>query len=135
MFERGQLYRRRDLHEQYGGQRQGGISTPAKKPIVFLFTGDIGEKYGYRDGWNADGSFHYTGEGQVGDMEFRGGNRAIRDHSANGKELHLFEKSVRAQVRYLGQMECDGYQLVQGVPDRNGWRRTVIVFRLVPVTT
>ena len=30
MFVQGKLYVRRDLHRSYGGQRQGGISTPSQ---------------------------------------------------------------------------------------------------------
>lgn len=130
MFELEKEYRRRDLHLRYGGQWQGGISTPAKYAFIFSFTGVGGEKFGYSDDWKADGSFHYTGEGQTGDMEFRAGNRAIRDHVATNKALYLFEKSGKGMVRYRGQMELDGYELVGGVPDRDGRTRTVIVFRL-----
>jgi hypothetical protein len=35
-FIPGHLYRRTELHKQFGGQRQGGISTPAKAPFVML---------------------------------------------------------------------------------------------------
>jgi hypothetical protein len=41
-FVPGKGYRRRELHEQYGGQRQGGISTPSDHPIIFLITGKSG---------------------------------------------------------------------------------------------
>jgi 5-methylcytosine-specific restriction enzyme A len=34
MFIQGHVYRRSDLHNQYGGQRQGGISTPSQYPLV-----------------------------------------------------------------------------------------------------
>jgi 5-methylcytosine-specific restriction protein A len=50
-FERGRIYNRRDeIHEKFGGQGQGGISTPRATPAIFLFTGETGEQYGYRDG-------------------------------------------------------------------------------------
>jgi hypothetical protein len=29
VFSPGQVYRRRELHKEFGGQGQGGISTPA----------------------------------------------------------------------------------------------------------
>ncbi|HYT41830.1 MAG TPA: hypothetical protein VEP90_05760 [Methylomirabilota bacterium] len=38
-------YRRIDLHKQFGGQGQGGISTPTKVPLILLFTGEVGEQY------------------------------------------------------------------------------------------
>lgn len=46
-FMPGTNYNRVDeIHSLYGGQRQGGISTPAKYPLIFIFTGDSGEKFG-----------------------------------------------------------------------------------------
>lgn len=57
---------------------------------MFLFTDDSGEAFGYRDGWDISGVFRYTGEGQLGDMAFTGGNQAVRDHAAEGKDLLLF---------------------------------------------
>ena len=52
IFERGQTYSRlQDIHEKYGGGRQGGISPSASHPFVFLFSGKSGETYGYEDGW------------------------------------------------------------------------------------
>src|SRR5580765_5060327 len=87
-FEIGKIYHRRnDIHAVFGGQQQGGISTPATAPFIFIFTGDTGKQYGYQDDWSTDNVFLYTGEGQIGDMEFRGGNKAIRDHAADGKDL------------------------------------------------
>jgi hypothetical protein len=48
-FQIGSIYRRKDIHDAFGGQRQGGISTPRDYPAVFLFTQDEGSNYGYRD--------------------------------------------------------------------------------------
>lgn len=132
-FAHGQPIRRRLLHERYGGLWQGGISTPSDYPIILLFTGDTGEQYGYRDEWLPDGTFRYTGEGQVGDMTFVRGNRAIRDHAMNGKDLHLFEKTGRGLVQYVGQMVCAGYEMVPDVPDGKGNPRTVVAFCLSPL--
>jgi len=132
MFVQGRTYRRRDLHETYGGQRQGGISTPARQPLILLFTGKTGEAYGYRDMWTEDGLFFYTGEGQKGDMAFVRGNRAVRDHSGDGKDLYLFEEVRTGHVRYIGQMICTGYHERQG-PDLGGRQRTSIVFELSPI--
>jgi 5-methylcytosine-specific restriction enzyme A len=75
MFEVGEVYNRRaDIHKPYGGQWQGDISTPSRWPLIFLFTGESGEQYGYEDGWDENGIFLYTGEGQVGKMDFVQGN-------------------------------------------------------------
>jgi len=133
MFIKGHVYRRRDLHSLYGGQQQGGISTPSKHPFIFLFTSERGEAYGYKDGWQEDGTFLYTGEGQRGDMTFTRGNLAIRDHVANGKSLHLFEQAHMGHVRYVSQMVCEGYYITQG-RDIDGKERAVIVFVLNAVS-
>lgn len=133
MFVIGQTYVRRGLQSQYGGQAQGGISTPANQPFIFLFTGEQGEQYGYRDGWTEDGVFLYTGEGQVGDMMLVRGNRAILQHSEEGKDLHLFKYVARGSVQYIGQMVCTGYQ-ERKAPDRDRVSRKVIVFELTPVS-
>jgi 5-methylcytosine-specific restriction protein A len=133
MFELGKVYRRRDLHEEYEGQRQGGIVTPAAHPFIWCITGDAGDEFGYRDEQLPDGTIVYYGEGQVGDMEFVRGNAAVRDHVDSGKDLHLFRKVPPAHLRYLGQFVCSGYELVDGVPDVNNDPRRAIAFRLVPV--
>ena len=129
-FVVGHLYRRRDIHAQYKGQHQGGISTPAQFPIIFLFSGEQGGQYGYHDGDQSDGTYWYTGHGQVGDMRFVGGNLAIRDHAKNGKELHLFEYVGRKFVQYRGKAQCIGFHHELGV-DRNKNPRQTIVFELV----
>lgn len=101
---------------------------------MLLFVSPTGEVYGYRDGWSDDGRWYfYTGEGQKGDMTFAHGNRAILRHREQGRELHLFERTRPGVYRYVGRMECDGYEFRPGVPDRTGRPRTVIVFRLRPV--
>jgi len=125
----GREYRRADLHRFFGGQRQGGISTPASHPLILLFTGQSGEQYGYHDGIQPDGVFWYTGEGQVGDMQMLRGNAAIRDSPTSGRALHLFEQIRKGTVRYLGAASCLGSHETMG-PDRDGVQRKVIVFEL-----
>jgi 5-methylcytosine-specific restriction protein A len=132
-FEPGGIYNRvRDIHDVYGGQRQGGISTPKSAPLIFLFTGETGDQYGYHDGPRNDGTFAYTGEGQVGDMEFVRGNLAIRDHNADGRDLLLFAKlSQPGSYRFVGQFACDDF-VYETAPDKNGALRQVIIFLLRP---
>jgi len=132
-YETERLYnRRRDIHEKYKGQQQGGISTPKIGPYIFLFTGEIGEQHGYQDGFEENGVFIYTGEGQEGDMEFIRGNKAIRDHFVNKKELLLFEASKkRGFYRFKGTFACAGYNDTQYGPDTNGNNRRLIRFQLL----
>ncbi len=114
LFVQGREYRRIDLHNQFGGQRQGGISTPINHPLIFLFTGEGGEQYGYADSWTNERLFFYVGEGQQGDMEFVRGNAAIRDHIIDGKDLHLFLYVRKGIVRYVNQMVCIGSHYKEG---------------------
>lgn len=130
MFEIGRIYKRKkDIHILLGGQRQGGISTPATYPVVLLFTGDSGSEYGYEDRFQGDGTFWYTGEGRVGDMEMARGNLAIRDHSINGKTVHLFEYIGTGQVRYVGEVRYLGHHSATR-PDQKGALRDAYIFHL-----
>ncbi|WP_439508961.1 HNH endonuclease [Yoonia sp.] len=137
MFIVGQKYSRAaDIHDQYGGTRQSGISSSASHPFIFLFTGDSGEAYGYEDGWQADdGVFLYTGQGQIGDMEFVRGNKAIRDHISDGKQLLLFRATGKGKpVEFIGEFECASIDFASG-PDLNGGTRKTIRFNLTPLNS
>ncbi len=132
VFETGGLYSRvDDIHEKFGGGRQSGISPSARAPFVFIFSGKSGQKYGYDDGWQGNETFLYTGEGQVGDMEFTRGNRAIRDHAKDGRDILLFEMLGKGQpYQFLGEFACASWQVDRG-PDKNGDMRDAIRFHLV----
>ena len=75
---KGKEYKRKELHDFYGGQRQGGIATPKEHPYIFIISSRRGEDHGYVDGWIDENKFFlYTGEGQNGDMEFKSGNLSL----------------------------------------------------------
>jgi hypothetical protein len=126
---------RKELHERFGGQRQGGISPSAKTPNIFIFYDPVaGEQHGYYDDWQADGCLHYTGEGQRGDQEMKAGNAAIRDHKSDGRALRVF-RGARGTVTYEGEFELDDSAPVRraDAPETgNGPLREVFVFRLRP---
>ncbi len=137
-FALGEVYdRRRDIHGPYGGSFQSGIAPSSVADAIFIFTGDTGGQYGYADQEELDAqgvrSFSYTGEGQIGDMEFVRGNRAILEHSNDGRALHLFQSLGKSKgQKYLGEFVYAGHKFMLG-PDRNGDIRRLIVFRLVAV--
>lgn len=89
-------------------------------------------QYGYNDWRDSDGVWHYYGAGQTGDMKMVRGNKALRDHSINGKDLHLFQSIGRGKLRYVGQYVCSEYDEVLGEPDGDGASRKAFVFSLVP---
>ena len=105
-FVPGHLYNRRvDIHSIFGGNWQSGISPCAKFPFVFIFSGKTGHQHGYRDEWLNPKIFSYTGEGQVGDMEFTKGNLALRDHLSKGKRVFLFEIEGKGIVKFIDEVE------------------------------
>jgi 5-methylcytosine-specific restriction protein A len=135
VLEIGKAYSRKYLVETFGGQLQSGIWTPKEFPVVFIFSGASGEAFGYKDGWTNDGIFEYTGEGQQGDMTFTAGNKAIRDHRQNGRDLFLFEDLGKGKgVRFAGLFECATVREAEGT-DKSKQPRKIIVFDLVPVAS
>jgi hypothetical protein len=133
-LEPGKTIKRTSLHRRYGGQTQGGISISRKSESVFLFTDDkLGEEHGYIfDGEVKGGLYDYTGEGQTGDQRMVHGNRAIRDHQAAGRELHLFEVKEK-QLTYIGQYEYVRHRTADAPQKGSLEDRSVFVFRLRPV--
>ena len=130
----GERIKRTALHAKYGGRRQGGIAPSTVSANVMIFSGPAGQKYGYFDGWQPDGCFHYTGEGQIGDQQLKQGSRALAEHADMNKSVRLFE-GVRGQVTYVGEFEVDRERphYTTDAPDVNGEIREVIVFRLRPL--
>lgn len=130
----GDKIKRTELHELYGGRRQGGISPSSQSPNIMIFTSASGEQYGYFDGWQ-DGIFHYTGEGQVGDQEIKQGNRALAEHKMQGKAVRLFNGSS-GDVVYDGEFQLDEATpfYVADAPDfEKKDMRKVLIFRLQPL--
>jgi 5-methylcytosine-specific restriction protein A len=133
MFEKGKLYIRRELHDNYGGNRQGGISNCAKHPFIFVFTGKAGKSHGYEDGWSDDGYFLYTGEGQNGDMTFTKGNKALLNHEKNDKKLYLFENQSKGQWKFIDELRLVDYDIFV-TPDTNGKQRKGIKFKFISIS-
>jgi hypothetical protein len=131
----GDTIRRSELHDIYGGSRQGGTIPSRTSPNIFLFLDpEIGAPHGYFDGWVGD-RFYYTGHGQTGDQEFRAGNAAVLRHREDGRVLRVF-RGAAGVVRYLGEFELDEEQpffRMEAPESKTRQPRQVIVFRLNPV--
>jgi len=104
-FIPSQIYKRSTIHDQYGGNRQSGICPSSQVPYIFIFSGAGGKQHGYKDQWENDKVFSYTGEGQSGDMEFTRGNLALRDHLKTGKRVFLFEYVKTGYVKFVCELE------------------------------
>ncbi|HSS34544.1 MAG TPA: hypothetical protein VLL27_14820 [Solirubrobacterales bacterium] len=134
-FNPGDVTKRVELHEQFGGRRQGGISPSKQSSNVFLFTDQArGALHGYiYDGQGEDGYYHYTGEGQYGDQRMVQGNRSIRDHAKEERDLHLFDVNG-GLATYLGRFEYVDHYSADAPETGEGRERKVIVFRLRRLT-
>lgn len=128
-FIPNQVYKRSLIHDEYGGNRQSGISPSAINPFIFIFSGKSGAQYGYRDGWDNKNIFSYTGEGQEGDMQFIKGNLALREHKERGKRVFLFESEGNSFVKFVSEIEFYDADYFK-TPDRNGNIREGIRFFL-----
>jgi len=130
-FEIGQVLSRKKIHQLLGGQERNGISTPVADSWILLFTGERGEEFGYEDSWEGD-VFHYTGEGQRGDMQSIRGNKAVRDHKENGERILLFKERPDHNQEFIGEMAVRGWRN-EPQKDMTGKIRQAIVFELVRV--
>lgn len=66
-------------------------------------------------------------------MEFKAGNRSVRDHAIDARALHLFQSMGKGKGhRYLGEFVLANYAL-RRAKDREGNERNVIVFHLFGV--
>jgi hypothetical protein len=136
-FEKDKFYKRSELHDVYGGNRQRGISNCAENNLLFIFTNPLKSEDVYVDKWEGD-SFYYSGEGRVGDMTFTGGNLSIKNHEANGKEIHLFEADKntknRGYWRYVDQVRLVDVNYYRNRDD-NGNEREAFQFILVSASS
>ncbi|TCI76947.1 hypothetical protein EVJ20_09510 [Exiguobacterium sp. SH0S1] len=133
LFEKNKLYKRSVLHDQYGGSRQRGISTPNKHKLIFIFDSGMDEEFGYKNGWSEDdGLYYYSGEGQEGNQSFSFGNKALLNHIENGEDVYLFESLGKGSYRFVDQLILIGYDIQFGI-DKHHNQREVIVFAFEPL--
>lgn len=132
----GASIKRKQLHKRYGGREQGGISPCGKSDNVFLF---MDKRRGAENGYIYDGVqkdkkiLYYTGEGRYGPQEMVQGNRAIRDHKAEKRSLHVFDVQPSGLL-HLGEFEYVSHRSADAPPKGGGDLRKVIVFKLRRLT-
>lgn len=135
-IEVGEVLRRAEVHDRYGGSRQSGISHSRQTSNILLFADPAArEKHGYFDGWSDDGLFHYTGTGQKIDQIMPGDNERLLQHRKSKRPLRLFRVLARAKVQYAGRFcvdEVEPWYPSRAPATADGPERSVIVFRLRP---
>lgn len=130
----GTRLKRREVRARYGGNIQSGIAPSTSSNNVLLCAGPVGERYGYQDGENPDGTWTYTGEGQSGDQTMTRGNRSILTASDANKHLRLFRSDATGYVTYLGQAEYvhHTFRTISGAGTADNRQGIVFTLRLLP---
>jgi 5-methylcytosine-specific restriction enzyme A len=134
LFIEDKVYRRSEIHDQFGGNRRGGIAASAIFPYIFIFSGQTGKQHGYVDKWENAQVFSYTGEGQLGDMKFSRGNLELRNHKKNGKRVFLFFQDIKGFAKFESELEYEDVDFFTGV-DKSGSERIAIKFFLKRIGT
>lgn len=137
VLQPGDMIPRTSVHAAYGGQEQGGISTPKSTPDIFIFTDpDKGAKYGYDkfEGLREDGNYSYTGEGQVGDQVInKRGNAALMRSAEQGDIIRLF-RTKNTSATYVGTFTLGNPAYWERIiPDVNGNDRRGYIFNFEPI--
>ena len=126
----GEIYKRKELHDHFRGNRQSGISTPAKLPVIFLINSSGGDENGYKDSWLEKWkTYLYTGEGRYGDQKLTRGNLQICEHVQRRKRLYLFEETIDTYIKLIGEFYFIDYQESQGL-DFDKQNRMIYQFTL-----
>lgn len=97
---------RRDLHMALGGTMQSGISIASKSNAIFLFcAGEPSRSKVAGNTGHEEVLILYEGEGRH-DQTMTRGNRAIRDHVADGREIYIFASLGKGRgIHHIGQAE------------------------------
>jgi len=132
-FKVNKLYIRANLHDCFGGSRYSSISACIShdSPILIFTNPKTGQDV-YKDKF-LNGSFYYSGEGRIGNMQWTKGNLAIRDHKINHREIHLFESDGFGGAKYIDRLELSDINYYQNFDD-NGNQRTAFQFILNPLS-
>jgi 5-methylcytosine-specific restriction enzyme A len=131
----GSIYRRADLHTRFGGSRYSGIVPCKRESVVLLFHTEEPVQQFYKDGFDENGVYWYSGEGAAGDMHWNASNRAVRDHAQLGWDLLFFERVQRKDGlwRFAQIFYYFSHKEEQRL-DKAGNHRSAIIFGLLPLT-
>jgi hypothetical protein len=107
-FKLGENYVRKDLHTNFGGSHQRGISICPNFKMILLFSGSDNSEY--NDYWSDENTFVYCGQRSQEDKPHFGKcNTALRDHVKDGYRVFLFQ-ARSPYARCLGEFENVSYK-------------------------
>ena len=79
------------------------------------FVGESDEQHGYKNHFDQQGVFRYSGEDQIGDMKLDKGNNAIAIHASEGRALHVFRTLGKAKgQQYVGEFAYASHEFGDG---------------------
>jgi 5-methylcytosine-specific restriction protein A len=129
----GRIYTHDEIIQTFVVASSGGMRrSHANNALVLLSRHHVDpEQNPYEDRWEADGLFHYTGEGQVGDqsLDYRQ-NKTLNESDQNGISIYLFESSRDNEYVYRGEVMLAKPPYPEQAPDRDGKLRRVYKFPL-----
>ena len=126
---------RKEIHDRFGGVREGGISPVLEKSknIMIFSHPRANAEHGYEaDVWLDEDTFLYCGEGPSGDQQMVRYNKSVLQHSEKDKVLRVFD-GTRGEVVYKGAFELDSEDpwFYKDSIGFDGNPRKVIMFRML----
>jgi hypothetical protein len=130
---------RKEIHDRFGGVREGGISPvlDKSKNIMIFSHPRANAENGYEpDVWLDDDTFLYCGEGPSGDQQMVRYNKSVLQHAEKDKILRVFD-GTRGEVTYKGAFALDAEipWLHKDSIGFDGNPRKVIMFRMLRVNS
>jgi hypothetical protein len=137
-YSSGDQFKRADMHQLVGGSFRHGMTKCNNGRDYLLFhDAKNSKKFGYDkwEGLQADGSFHYSGQGTVGNQSMTRANLGLVKANEEGIPIHLIE-STGGVCTYLGQYILgEPAFTIEKAPDVRGEQeREVFVFNLIPIS-
>ena len=128
---------RKEIHDRFGGVREGGISPVLEKSknIMIFSHPRANAEHGYEpDVWLDDDTFLYCGEGPSGDQQMIRYNKSVLKHAEKDKVLRVFD-GTRGEVTYKGAFALDSEDpwFHKDSIGFDGSPRKVIMFRMLRV--
>jgi DNA-binding CsgD family transcriptional regulator len=128
---------RKEIHDRFGGVREGGISPVLEKSknIMIFSHPRANAEHGYeQDIWLDEDTFLYCGEGPSGDQQMVRYNKSVLQHAEKDKVLRVFD-GTRGEVVYKGAFELDSEDpwFYKDSIGFDGNPRKVIMFRMLRI--
>ncbi|WP_125703524.1 hypothetical protein [Lacticaseibacillus daqingensis] len=129
----GRIYTNREIQTTFKVSTQGGMrkSNQTQSLVLISKMSNDPERNPYEDRWRADGLFHYTGMGKVGDQSLTYmQNKTLNESDRNGVSVYLFETNQPNQYLYRGEVQLAGPAYAAREADAEGKLRRVYKFPL-----